>query len=65
MRIVPTWSAFWKTLFLALFVASIVVNVIAIWGWALAEEKWKEVIDTAKFNDLDGDGVSNVIIKYK
>ena len=65
MRIVPTWSAFWKTLFLALFVASIVVNVIAIWGWALAEEIWKEVIDTAKFNDLDGDGVSNVIIKYK
>jgi len=30
----------------------------------LFEGRWNEIIETAKFNDLDGDGISNVIILY-
>ncbi len=65
MKILPTWSALWHTIYLALFVGSLLTNVVALWGWYICNSKWDEILDTAKFNDLDGDGVSNVIIIYK
>ena len=61
----PTASAFFRTLWWSLFGASLVVNVVAVWSWSVCSSKLNDILDTAEFNDLDGDGISNVIIKYK
>lgn len=61
----PTASAFFRTLWWSLFAASLVVNVVALWSWSVCSSKLNDILDTAEFNDLDGDGISNVIIKYK
>ena len=61
----PTASAFFRTLWWSLFAASLVVNVVALWSWSVCSSKLNDILETAEFNDLDGDGISNVIIKYK
>ena len=62
MKVVPTLQALWSTLWLTLFAASVLTNIVAIYCWGVYEAKWDEVLETAEFNDLDGDGISNVII---
>ena len=65
MKIIPTLSAFFRTLWWTFFISSLLVNVVAIWGWCICNAKLNEVLDTAELNDLDGDGMSVVEIKYK
>ena len=65
MRIVPTPEALWNTIWWAMFACSLIISVSALWGWSVANAKLDEIMDTAKFNDLDNDGISNVIIIYK
>jgi hypothetical protein len=61
----PTASALFRTLWWSLFAASLAVNVVALWSWSVCSSKLNDILETAEFNDLDGDGISNVIIKYK
>ena len=65
MRIVPTSEALWNTIWWVMFACSLIISISALWGWSLANMKLDEIMDTAEFNDLDGDGISNVIIVYK
>ena len=65
MKVIPTAQAFWHTLWWTLFAASLLVSAIALWGWYIANAKLGEILDTAEFNDLDGDGMSVVEIIYK
>ena len=65
MKVIPTAAAFWRTLWWTLFAASLLVSVVALWGWYTMNAKLDEILDTARFNDLDGDGISVVEIIYK
>jgi len=65
MRIVPTSEALWNTIWWVLFACSLIISISALWGWSVANARLDEILATAKFNDLDGDGTSNVIIIYK
>ena len=65
MKVIPTATAFWRTLWWTLFAASLLVSVVALWGWHMANAKLGEILETAEFNDLAGDGTSSVIIIYK
>lgn len=65
MKILPTSVSFFKTLWWTLFVSSLLVNAVALWGWYICSTKWNEILEVARFNDLDGDGTSSVIIVYK
>ena len=65
MKAVPTPSAFWRTVWWTLFAAFLLVSVVALWGWHIANAKLSEILETAEFNDLDGDGHSVVEIRYK
>ena len=65
MRIIPTSEALWNTIWWVMFACSLIISISALWGWSLANMKLDEIMDTAEFNDLDGDGISNVIIVYK
>ena len=65
MRIYPTKREFFTR---TVPLCTLLVSIIFCWFYKeksdLFEGRWDEVIETAKFNDLDGDGISNVIILY-
>ena len=65
MKVIPTAAKLWRTVWWTLFAALLLVSVGALWGWYIANAKLNEIMETAKFNDMDGDGTSNVIIIYK
>jgi len=65
VRVYPT-----KREFITRTVPLCIALVSAIFCWFykeksdIFEERWDEVIEMAEFNDLDGDGISNIIIIY-
>ena len=65
MRVYPT-----KREFITRTVPLCIALVSAIFCWFYKEKsdifegRWDEVLETAEFNDLDGDGISNIIIIY-
>ena len=65
MKVIPSWLALWRTVMVTLFAGSMFANVIAFWCWSIFEAKWQEVLETAEFNDLDGDGTAWVYIEYE
>ena len=64
MRIWPTWKKLGRTLALGWLVAFGVMALSYHYLWRLYEAKWDEVLETAIFNDLDGDGYSVVEVSY-
>ena len=64
MKVYPTWRELGRTLVLSWMVAFGVMALCYHYLWRLYEAKWDEVLETAMFNDLDGDGYSVVEVTY-
>ena len=50
---------------LGLFLGSLMANWVAFECWAIYEAKWEEVLDTARFNDVQGTGSAYVLVEYE
>ena len=65
MKIIPSWRALRRTLLGALLASSLLTNMASWYCWKVYEERWDEVVETAEFNDLDGDGQAWVLIVFE